>query len=222
MKIDKKKFKEAILTELKNRFGKRIENANQREIFDSVSFAVMGLIQDNWIAPREKYEKDEVKQAYYLSAEFLMGRALGNNLVNLTVFDDVKEVLTELGCDINTVEDAEIRRGSRQRRSRPSRRLLPRLPRHPRTSRTRLRHPVPLRHLRTEDRERIPGRISRQVASIRRSLVDQAARRVRFRPVRRTCRRRTRRVRQGHLPYRGRRSHQGYPVRYAHRRLRRE
>lgn len=111
MKIDKKKFKDSVLTELKNRFGKRIDEAEQREIFDSVSYAAMGLIQDNWMATRDAYSKGDVKQAYYLSAEFLMGRALGNNLVNLTIYSDVKEVLDELGCDINLIEDAEYDAG---------------------------------------------------------------------------------------------------------------
>jgi len=111
MKIDKKKFKEEIIQKLKMRFGKTLENASKREIFDATCYATMMYIGDNWVETRETYEKSNVKQAYYLSAEYLMGRALGNNLVNLLIQEDVAAVLKDIGFDYNEIEDTEFDAG---------------------------------------------------------------------------------------------------------------
>ncbi len=104
--IDKKRFKEHIIETLNLR-GTNLKKATKRELFDAVSLAAMSIVTKNWMETKETYEEKEVKQAYYLSAEFLMGRAFSNNLVNLTIFDDVKEVLNELEIDINIIEDQE-------------------------------------------------------------------------------------------------------------------
>lgn len=111
MKIDKKEFKTEIINQLKNHFGLTVEEATKRQVFDAVVYATMEHVQNNWIATRQTYDKKNVKQAYYLSAEFLMGRAMGNNLVNMLIERDVKSVLDELGFDYNEIEDAEYDAG---------------------------------------------------------------------------------------------------------------
>jgi len=107
MKIDKVKFKEGVLGRLKRHYGKQLEEASPQEIYSCVSDSVMEPILDNWLETRKAQYDQGAKQAYYLSAEFLMGRAMSNNLVNLTVEQDVKQVLEELGVDYNLVEDRE-------------------------------------------------------------------------------------------------------------------
>ena len=106
LKINKEEFKANIVNNL--RFaGTTLENATKREIFDAVSKSAMNIITKDWLITKSTYEKEEVKQAYYLSAEFLMGRAFSNNLVNLTIYSQVKEVLDELKIDVNIIEDQE-------------------------------------------------------------------------------------------------------------------
>ncbi|MEI8092772.1 MAG: glycogen/starch/alpha-glucan phosphorylase [Spirochaetales bacterium] len=107
MKIDKVKFKEGVVGRLKRHFGKRLEEASSQEIYSVVSDTAMELILDNWLETRRVTVEQGGKQAFYLSAEFLMGRALSNNLVNLVAEGDVREVLAELGVDYNAVEDRE-------------------------------------------------------------------------------------------------------------------
>ncbi len=104
--IDKTRFKEHIIETLNLR-GTNLKKATKRELFDAVSLAAMSIVSKNWMETKETYEEKGVKQAYYLSAEFLMGRAFSNNLVNLTIYKDVKEVLKELDIDINIIEDQE-------------------------------------------------------------------------------------------------------------------
>ena len=88
-------------------YRKTIEEATQEQIFQAVSLAVKDVIIDNWLLTQKQYEKDDPKIVYYLSMEFLMGRALGNNLINLCAYDEVKEALDELGFDLNVIEDQE-------------------------------------------------------------------------------------------------------------------
>ena len=88
-------------------YRKTIDEATQQQIFQAVSLAVKDVIIDNWLATQKQYEKDDPKIVYYLSMEFLMGRALGNNLINLTAYKEVKEALDELGFDLNVIEDQE-------------------------------------------------------------------------------------------------------------------
>ncbi|HPX46965.1 MAG TPA: glycogen/starch/alpha-glucan phosphorylase [Treponemataceae bacterium] len=107
MEFDKEKFKNSIRTRLKRHYGKNLDEANAHDIYDAVSTAVMDHIQTNWMATRKEYEDGQVRQMYYLSAEFLMGRALSNNLINFGIMDSVKEVLAELKFDYTTIEDQE-------------------------------------------------------------------------------------------------------------------
>lgn len=106
-KFDKKKFIAEVKDNVKTLYRKNLEEATQQQIFQAVSYAVKDTIIDNWLATQEKYEKDDPKIVYYMSMEFLMGRALGNNLINLCEYDEVKEALEELGLDLNVIEDQE-------------------------------------------------------------------------------------------------------------------
>ena len=105
--FDKEGFKKEFITNVKTLFRKPIEEATPQQVFQAVSYAVKDDIIDRWIATHKEYEKKNVKTVYYLSMEFLMGRALGNNLINLTYYDAVKEALDELGFDLNFIEDQE-------------------------------------------------------------------------------------------------------------------
>ena len=105
--FNKEEFKKSVISNCKLLYRKNIEEADKQQIFQSVAYAVKDIIIDKWIATHKQYEKDDPKIVYYMSMEFLMGRALGNNLINLTAYEGVKEVLDELGLDINEVEDQE-------------------------------------------------------------------------------------------------------------------
>ena len=105
--FDKEGFKKEVITNVKTLYRRPIEEATPQQVFQAVSYAVKDDIIDRWIATHKEYEKDNVKTVYYLSMEFLMGRALGNNLINLTYYDAVKEALDELGFDLNMIEDQE-------------------------------------------------------------------------------------------------------------------
>lgn len=103
----KEEFKASVKENVKMLYRKTIEEATQEQIFQAVSLAVKDVIIDNWLLTQKQYEKDDPKIVYYLSMEFLMGRALGNNLINLCAYDEVKEALDELGFDLNVIEDQE-------------------------------------------------------------------------------------------------------------------
>ena len=105
--FDKEGFKKEVISNVKTLYRKTIEEATQQQVFQAVSYAIKDTIIDQWIATHKEYEKKNVKTVYYLSMEFLMGRALGNNLINLTYYDEIKEALDELGFDINVIEDQE-------------------------------------------------------------------------------------------------------------------
>ena len=105
--FSKEEFKKNVISNCKSLYRKNIEEANQQEVFQAVSYAVKDIITDKWIATHKQYEKDDPKMVYYMSMEFLMGRALGNNMINLCAYDEIKEALDELGLDINVIEDQE-------------------------------------------------------------------------------------------------------------------
>ena len=107
LNIDKATFKEHIRLRLKRRYGKELAEATLHDIYDAVAAASMEYILDNWMATRKAFDAHPGRQMFYLSAEFLMGRALTNNLINLGILDMVKEVLAEIGHDINEIEDQE-------------------------------------------------------------------------------------------------------------------
>ena len=105
--FDKETFKEMVKENVKTLYRRTIDEATQQQLFQAVSYAVKEAIIDDWLATQEAYKKSDAKTVYYMSMEFLMGRALGNNLINLTVYDGVKEALEELGLDLNVIEDQE-------------------------------------------------------------------------------------------------------------------
>jgi starch phosphorylase len=107
MTIDKAAFKEFIRLRLKRRYGKDIAEATRHDIYDAASSAAMEYVLDNWMATRKAFDAKPVKQMFYLSAEFLVGRVLGNNLINLGVLDEVKEVLDEIGFAYSIIEEEE-------------------------------------------------------------------------------------------------------------------
>ena len=106
-KFNKIEFKEAVEDNVKRLYRKTIEEATQQQLFQAVSYAIKDIIIDNWLKTQDQYKKEDPKTVYYMSMEFLMGRALGNNLINLTYYDDVKETLDEMGIDLNVIEDQE-------------------------------------------------------------------------------------------------------------------
>ena len=107
MGFDKETFKKSVIYNVKNVFRKTIDEATPEQAFQAVAYAVKDVIIDEWIATHKEYEKQDAKTLYYLSMEFLMGRALGNNIINIMALPEVKEVLDELGFDLNAIEDQE-------------------------------------------------------------------------------------------------------------------
>ena len=105
--FSKKVFIKTVSDNLKNKYRKTIDDATQQELYQAVSEAVKDVIMDEWIATQRVMDKDDPKVVYYMSMEFLMGRALGNNLINLSAYKEVKEALNEIGVDINAIEDQE-------------------------------------------------------------------------------------------------------------------
>ena len=105
--FNKEFFKRSVVYNVKTLYRKSMEDATPKQIFTAVAYAAKDSIVDAWIATQKEYDKEDPKTVYYLSMEFLMGRALGNNLINLTFYDEVKEALDELGCDFNLIEDQE-------------------------------------------------------------------------------------------------------------------
>ena len=103
----KEAFKQSVKDNVKYLYRKTLDEATQEQIFQAVSYTVKDVIIDNWLETQNAYDEQDPKTVYYMSMEFLMGRALGNNLINLCAYDEVKEALTELGLDINCLEDQE-------------------------------------------------------------------------------------------------------------------
>ena len=100
-------FKRDVRNNVKTLFRKEVEEATPQQLFQAVSYAVKEAIIDDWLATQKQYEKDDPKTVYYMSMEFLLGRALGNNLINMTAYKEVKEALEEMGIDLNVIEDQE-------------------------------------------------------------------------------------------------------------------
>lgn len=107
MEFDKEDFKNQVVSNVKNMYRKTIDEASKQQVFQAVAYTVKDYIIDRWIATHREFEKEDAKTVYYMSMEFLMGRALGNNMINLTCYKEVKEALDELGFDLNVIEDQE-------------------------------------------------------------------------------------------------------------------
>ena len=105
--FDKEKFKRDVKENVRTLYRKKLNEASQQQIFQAVAYAVKDKIIENWMASQQQFDEQDPKMVYYMSMEFLMGRALGNNLINLCEYREVKEALDELGLDINVIEDQE-------------------------------------------------------------------------------------------------------------------
>ena len=105
--IDKEVFKNRVKEVVKTLYRTTLKEATKQQLFQAVSYVTKDTIVDNWLATQKQIEEDDPKMLYYMSMEFLMGRALGNSLINLTAYKDVKEALEELGLDLNVIEDQE-------------------------------------------------------------------------------------------------------------------
>ena len=105
--FDKKAFKKQIKDNVKSLYRKEFEEASNQEVYQAVALAVKDEVIDNWIATQKTMDQKDPKTVYYMSMEFLMGRALGNNMINLCSYQAIKECLDEMGFDINAIEDEE-------------------------------------------------------------------------------------------------------------------
>ena len=106
-KFNKEAFKKEVVNNVKSLYRKTLEEASKQQIFQAVCFAVKDTIIENWMNTQKAYDEKDPKTVYYLSMEFLMGRALGNSLISLKEYKEVAEALEELGVDIDMVEDQE-------------------------------------------------------------------------------------------------------------------
>ncbi|MDA3846093.1 MAG: glycogen/starch/alpha-glucan phosphorylase [Vallitaleaceae bacterium] len=111
LNITKESFKEAVFENIKTQFRKTIDQVDKQQLFQAVAYVVRDIISDEWIATHNTYEKNDAKTVYYLSMEFLMGRAMGNNIINLRINKVIREALDELGLDLNVIEDQEADAG---------------------------------------------------------------------------------------------------------------
>ena len=105
--FNKKKFKQEVEANARMLFRRKLEEATPQQVYQAVAYSIKDEIIDNWIETHKEYEKQDKKMVYYMSMEFLMGRALGNNMINLTCYDGVREALEEMGFDLNVIEDQE-------------------------------------------------------------------------------------------------------------------
>ena len=107
LSFNKEEFKKQVKYNIKRLYRKTIEEATPQQVFQAVSYAIKDVILDDWFVTQKETEKQDLKIVYYMSMEFLMGRALGNNLINMTMYKGVKEALDEMGFDLNLIEDEE-------------------------------------------------------------------------------------------------------------------
>ena len=161
----KEAFKKSVKDNVKFLYRKTIEEATQEQIFQAVSYTVKDVIIDNWLETQKAYDEQEPKTVYYMSMEFLMGRALGNNLINLCAYGEVKEALDELGFDLNCIEDQEpdpaLGNGGLGRLAACFLDSLIKL------LCIWMRNPLSLRNVQTENRKRLPDRSTGQLVKER-------------------------------------------------------
>ncbi len=105
--INKEEFKQSVVDNLKVLFRRSVEDAEQGQLFQAVAYAAKDIVVDQWMASHKQFEKEDKKTVYYLSMEFLMGRALGNIIINLKGNQAIKEAIEELGLDLDVIEDQE-------------------------------------------------------------------------------------------------------------------
>jgi starch phosphorylase len=106
-KFDKELFKRSVLYNIKTLYRKSLDEATSQQIFQAVAYALKDQVVDNWMATQKAYEQEDPKTVYYMSMEFLMGRALGNIMINMQAYQPIKEAMAELNLDLNVIEDQE-------------------------------------------------------------------------------------------------------------------
>lgn len=154
--FNKEKFIEDVKENVKNLYRKTLEEASQQEIFQAVSYTVKDVIIDDWLATQKAFDKQDPKMVYYMSMEFLMGRALGNNMINLKMYKEVKEALGEIGLNLDEIEDQEPD-PHLEWWTRTSCSLLYGISGNLGIRSLRLRYPLPLWYVQTEDQRRFSG-----------------------------------------------------------------
>lgn len=154
--FNKEAFIEDVKENVKNLYRKTLDEASQQEIFQAVSYTVKDVIIDDWLATQKAFDKQDPKMVYYMSMEFLMGRALGNNMINLKMYKEVKEALEEIGLNLDEIEDQE-RSGTWKWWTRTSCSLLYGISGNLGIRSLRLRYPLPLWYVQTEDQRRFSG-----------------------------------------------------------------
>ena len=107
MNITKESIIEMMSHNVKTLFRKNIKNATPEELYQAAAYTVREIVNERWMKTHDEYYEKDVKMVYYLSMEFLMGRFLGNSIINLSIFEPVKEAFDELGVDYNLIEDSE-------------------------------------------------------------------------------------------------------------------
>ena len=105
--FNKTKFKQEVKDNVRRLYRKDFEEANTQEVYQAVALAVKDEVIENWIATQKTMDAEDPKMVYYMSMEFLVGRALGNNMINLCSYSAIKEALDELGFEIDAIEDQE-------------------------------------------------------------------------------------------------------------------
>ena len=164
MTFDSENFKAAVKRRLTREYSKDIADAPVHDIYDAVAASILDAVVENWMKTRSRHDENRVKKVYYFSAEFLMGRALSNNLINLRIKSDVLKTLQDMGFDYNSIEDQEPDAGLGKWRLGTLGRLFFGFACNVELSRNRLRHTLPVRHVRTAHRKRLSSRISGQLA----------------------------------------------------------
>ena len=107
LNFDKKEFQKTVKNNVKRLYRKTIEEASEQQRFQAVAYAVKEYIIDRWLETQKAYDEQDPKIVYYMSMEFLMGRALGNSLINLTAYNQVKEALEEMNINLNAIEEGK-------------------------------------------------------------------------------------------------------------------
>ena len=181
-------LRQAVLDNLVCLQGKYPDIASPRDWYMALAYTVRDRMLERWVSTVRTYAAQDVKVVCYLSAEFLIGPQLGNNLVNLGIEANAREAMEELGQDLDVLRRDRGGAGARERRPRPACRLLPRLACDARGAGDRLRPPLRVRHLRPGDPRRRPGRGHRQVAAEGQCLGDPAPGRLLLRQLRRPYR----------------------------------
>ena len=173
--LNKDALKHAFYSNLFYVQGKIPALATSHDYYLALAYTVRDRMLHRWISTAEAYTKQGSRTVAYLSAEFLMGPHLGNNLLNLGIYEEVvRQAIDRAGARLRRAARARGRAGPGQRRPRPPRRLLPRFAGDARDSVDRLRHPLRVRHLPAGDRRRLAGREDRQMAALRQSVGDRA------------------------------------------------